>query len=218
MRRLALGVLVTATIAGLSADAATLSKVYAWEYVGRTWTVNHAFDLGAYTHYRSLPRVAQFTDYGEYVLDPDDDGLIAELASELEQMADRAELDEWETLHLIVSFVQSLRYVPDQGEYPRYPIETLVEGCGDCEDLAILTAEIVRQMGFGVVLLAFTEEMHMAVGIRAGADAVPDGAAFEWNGDAYYYVETTAIGWAIGQMPTQYVSSPDIIALAPPTP
>jgi hypothetical protein len=69
-----------------------------------------------------------------------------------------------------------------------------------------------------VVLLAFTTEMHMAVGIRVSPPNPPEGFAYEWNGEDYYYLETTAAGWTIGKMPSAYVSIPAIIALAPTTP
>ena len=215
MRRFVSGVLVFGILVGVSGHAATVDRKYTWDYGGRTWTLTHAFDLSAYSRYRSLPRLSAFTDYAEYVVNTDDDATIASLAAELLTLAHAAALNEWEALHLIISFVQSFRYVPEETEYPRYPIETLIEGCGDCEDLAILTADILRQLGFDVVLLAFTEEMHMAVGIRAYP---PDGRtanAFDWNGDSYYYLETTAAGWTIGQMPAQFTSAPNIIALAP---
>jgi hypothetical protein len=35
-------------------------------------------------------------------------------------------------------------YSPDLGEDPRWPVETLVEGGGDCEDFAILMASALR--------------------------------------------------------------------------
>ena len=35
-------------------------------------------------------------------------------------------------------------YDPDIGEYPRYALETLTRGGGDCEDLAILIAEMLK--------------------------------------------------------------------------
>jgi hypothetical protein len=61
-------------------------------------------------------------------------------------------------------------------EYPRYPIETLVDKGGDCEDTAILAASIIRGMGYGVVLLVFPKTAdspgHCAVGV-AGEAGMP---------------------------------------------
>ena len=60
--------------------------------------------------------------------------------------------------------------------------------------------------------------MHMAFGIRVQPPNAVDAASYEWNGERYYYVETTAAGWSIGTMPTCYTSAPEIIALASVTP
>jgi len=207
--------LVAVTVASASTFAASIARQYKWEYMGRAWTLTHVYAIDVYYGFRSQPRVSTYTAYAEYVLNPGDDEVVSSLVAGLETLARSANLNVWEKLNLIVSFVQSLRYVPEEGEYPRYPIETLVEGCGDCEDLAILAAAILRQMGFDVVLLAFMTEMHMAVGVRVLPPDNAAGQAYEWNGDKYYYLETTGTGWTIGKMPTRYTSAPDIIAVAP---
>jgi hypothetical protein len=219
MRKLVVVVPLIAILAsGGASFAASISKQYAWAYLGRTWTLTQEFAVDAYHQFRSLPRVVNYTAYADYILDPNDDKALGSLIGELEELAVSAGLNVWEKLNLIVAFVQSFRYVSEEGEYPRYPIETLVEGCGDCEDLAILAAAILRQMGFGVVLLAFTSEGHMAVGIRVLPPGSGDGQTYEWDGDTYYYLETTGAGWTIGRMPTRYTSTPDIIAVSSRTP
>ena len=219
MRKLVVVIPLIAILAGsVTSFATSISKQYAWEYLGRTWTLTQEFAVDAYHQFRSLPRVANYTAYADYILDPTDDEALSSLIGGLDELAASAGLNVWEKLNLIVSFVQSFRYVSEEGEYPRYPIETLVEGCGDCEDLAILTAAILRQMGFRVVLLAFTSERHMAVGICVLPPGSGDGQTYEWNGDTYYYLETTGTGWTIGKMPTRYTSSPDIIAVSSTTP
>jgi len=51
------------------------------------------------------------------------------------------------TIENALAFVQksvSYQLDPAGSEYPRYPVETLVDGVGDCEDSAILYASIVR--------------------------------------------------------------------------
>jgi len=89
----------------------------------------------------------------------------------------------------------------------------LVDGQGDCEDAAILTAALVQQIGFDVVLLAFLQERHMAIGIRVLPPQHEQLQAYEWDGDLYFYVEPTGIGWAIGQRPSNYNSQPAIVGL-----
>jgi len=206
--------LAVVSLWSLVAHAASIEKHYTWESMGRVWTLTQFYASNVYQQFRALPRVSDYRDYAQYARDPGDDAVLEALAGELEALARAADLDDWERLNLVISFVQSLRYVPEEGEYPRYPIETLVEGCGDCEDLAILAAAILEEMGFDVALLAFTTEMHMAVGIRALLPASADYQAYEWNGAKYYYVETTGVGWTLGRVPSTYRSTPEIIAVS----
>jgi predicted transglutaminase-like cysteine proteinase len=215
MRKLAgMTVLAIVIVGGLAAQAASITKEYKWESMGRVWTLTHAYAFEVYQKFRTMPRIGNYTDYAEYVRNPDDDAALASLVDEMESLCRFGGLDAWGELDLVISFVQSLRYVPEEGEYPRYPIETLVEGCGDCEDLAILAAAMLEEIGFDVVLLAFTTEMHMAVGIHV---VLPESAgcqAYEWNGAKYYYVETTGTGWTLGRVPAAYRSAPEIIAVS----
>jgi predicted transglutaminase-like cysteine proteinase len=86
-------------------------------------------------------------------------------------------------------------------EYPKYPIESLVEEAGDCEDHAILAAAVLKRMGFDVALLFCPG--HAALGV-AGADGLP-GTYIEdrRTGIKYFYAETTAEGWEIGELPQE---------------
>jgi len=216
MRKVVAAALLALVLAAsLTVWASSITHSYSWEYGNRRWSLTHTFPLAAYTRARELPHTVNYADYANYVHDPVDDEAISSLIEELEALAFQAGLNVWEKLNLIMAFVQSLEYEAEAREYPKYPIETLVEGRGDCEDFSILAAALLKQMGFGVVLLAFTEEMHMAIGIRVLPPGEEDSHCYLWNGDAYYYLETTASGWAIGTLPSNYTSSPKIIAVAP---
>jgi len=193
------------------AQTSSIERQFCWEYGGRTWTLIHSFRDASYRFFRTLPRTLNYTDYDVYASDWRDDDEVRELVAALEILAYSAGLDVWEKLNLVISFAQSIPYVTEEGEYPRYPLETLVEMKADCEDASILTATLLRQMGFGTILLAFLEEHHMGVGVRV---LPPDGSGhtyYTWGGDAYYYLEPTSVGWEIGELPTGYASQPEII-------
>ena len=103
-----------------------------------------------------------------------------------------------------VAFVQAIPYKTDeesvgQEEWYKYPYETLVDQCGDCEDKTFLLAGLLKERGYDVVILIMPD--HMALGI-AGTD-IP-GSYYERNGKKYYYVETTSSGWKIGDIPNEY--------------
>ncbi len=108
-----------------------------------------------YQLFRNMPRVDSPHDYSLYVTDPRDDSFLRTLVRRLERMGREAGFDEWERLNFVISFVQSLRYRYDNGYRALYPIETLVHRGGDCEDTSILTAALLRHMGYSVVLLFF---------------------------------------------------------------
>ena len=62
-------------------------------------------------------------------------------------------------------FVQEIPYEEEiDCEYPQYPIETLVNDKGDCEDKSILCASFLDLLGYNVSLLSLPN--HMAVGVN----------------------------------------------------
>jgi predicted transglutaminase-like cysteine proteinase len=119
--------------------------------------------------------------------------------------------NSFEQTSAILAFVQqTIAYAYDKDttpkeEWPRYPIETLQEEVGDCEDVAILTAAIMNRLGFQVALLMLPG--HCALGI-AGVDNLP-GAYIKDSatGKHYYYAEATGNGWRIGVLPEKYQKS-----------
>ncbi|MFC2095744.1 hypothetical protein ACFLSW_04825 [Candidatus Bipolaricaulota bacterium] len=192
-------------------QAESIRRTFVWTYGEKTWSFTYDFPLSAYQLQTSLTRTLDYNSYDVYVNDPRDDQVLEDFVERIEETA--AGLNIWERLNLVIALVQSIPYVGESCEYPRYPLEMLVDGQGDCEDAAILTAALVKNMGFDVVLLAFLEESHMAVGIRVLPPLHQDLTSYEWNGSLYFYLEPTTLGWAIGQIPPTYVSQPAIIGL-----
>jgi len=201
----------------LLGQSTSTEQHYVWQYAGRTWTLTQRFSTEHYQFFRTRPRVLGYADYADYITDPRDDAQIQPLLDALQRLAADAGLDAWQTLNLTIAFVQSIPYADEPREYPRYPLETLVERTGDCEDAAILAAALLRQMGHDVVLLAFLEERHMAVGIRLAGPVSPAATPYSWDGVGYYYLEPTSVGWEIGEIPAQCRSQPAVVRLGPPT-
>ncbi|MBI5065794.1 hypothetical protein HZA97_06155 [Candidatus Woesearchaeota archaeon] len=117
----------------------------------------------------------------------------------------------------ILEFVHKIVYnstIESDREYVRYPIETLVERNGDCEDLTILAAALMKSIDIDVALV------HIPGGIIDGKNVtghMPLGVAgnytgnyYEAEGKKYFYAETTGTHWAgrpsswtIGQIPEE---------------
>ncbi len=183
-----------------------LVKTYKWKYMGRTYNWKIPIPKSLYEHYGRLPRSPE---YSRYVTDVRDDEYLALLCSKLEETEVRC---DWSgKIDFVLSFVQSLEYTDDDltgfDEYPRYPLETLVDKGGDCEDTSILFVSIVRELGYGVALLRFDEAEHMAAGVSISPDVLSDWnkdytlTYYQKEGKCYAYCETTGSGWRIGEKP-----------------
>lgn len=180
-----------------------IEKNYKWDYGGYTWTYQTYIPRQQYLYYKNLNRKP--SNYQEYLSNAYNRQLTSNIADLIVEKGMEKGFSKDQCVLMAVSFVQSIPYKTDRessgmDEYYKYPIETLVDGCGDCEDSAILTATIVRDMGYGVILLRFYD--HVAVGIKGG-DKI-SGTYWTYNGERYFYLETTSSGWEIGQVPDQY--------------
>ncbi|GAI22558.1 unnamed protein product, partial [marine sediment metagenome] len=156
-------------------------------------------------------------NYSVYVTNPLDDPYIDALVEKIKGAAAKENYSEYQTVEFAVAFVQKLPYTYDSAtspfdEYPRYPIETLVDNGGDCEDTSILLASMLNSMGYGVVLIELPE--HCAVGVKSGDNIY--GTYWTYEGEKYFYIETTNSGWAIGELPDEYAgASADLYSMEP---
>lgn len=137
--------------------------------------------------------------------------LVDDLKKNLPEVADQRDYVDY-----VIAFVQGVKYADDASttgfeDYWRYPSETVLEKTGDCEDSAILAAVMIRELGYGVALIAF--DGHVGVGIK-GADFLP-GCYYEKDGVKYYYLETTASGWNVGDLPEDEAESMPVVLPLP---
>lgn len=175
-------------------------RTFAQTVDGRETTLDVDVPVGLYRYYHRRTRAGA---YGAYVADTYDDAYVSRVAGYFADYGREEGLSRDEVLDHVIGFVQGLEYATDVvgtgfDEYPKYPVETLVDEGGDCEDTSILLASIAEALGYGVVLLAFPDANHMALGV-AGEDL--PGTYYEHEGRRYHYLETTGQGWAVGQVP-----------------
>ena len=195
-----------------------ISCHYDWTYRTKEWTWELQIPQELYRYYKEIPRPPT-QNYSVYVTHPLDDTYIDYLIDEIRKAARQEGFDELETVEFAATFVQSLPYTSDSvttpyDEYPRYPIETLVDGGGDCEDTSILMASLLNHLGYGVVLIILSD--HCAVGVLGGEGIY--GSYWEYNGEKYFYLETTNIGWGIGEIPKEYEGATAYVFDMVPTP
>jgi hypothetical protein len=189
---------------------------FTWEYANIEWEWDSEIPKQLFQdmHDRPRPRTG---DYSVYVTDNQDDYIFNALADIMISDGEKLSFTKIETVELALLLVQSIPYSKDidttgQEEYPRYPIETLVDGTGDCEDHAILLAELLCALQYDAVLLEYPGD-HMAVGVADSGDMF--GTYYEHDGKQYYYTETTATGWKIGDIPPGYDRPANVWDLVP---
>ena len=188
---------------------------YEWEFKeSQLSTIQWSWDFNI-----SLQRLNSYKDfavekrrnYGRMITTRDD--TLVEAAGEFHNASRRKGYDGEKEVSFVLSFIQSLDYTSDKvttgyDEYPRFPLETLADRGGDCEDTSILFATLIILLEYDAVLFLIPgtvdEPGHMAVGV-AGSDL--SGTNVIHNGKEYYYAETTGSDWGIGDIPPEYLDA-----------
>ncbi len=158
------------------------------------------FDIGNYTlhtristrrylYYKFLARPSNLSEY----ITPEESE-IKELALTLrEQMPEDSKFAQ-----AVLELVHQLDYEQDITAFnTKFPLETLAEGSGDCEDLSLLAVSLLRAGGLKACLVDFGNHTGCAVALNRGK-----GYYFAWKGEKYFYMETSK-GWKIGELPGQ---------------
>jgi len=179
---------------------------YRWDHQGQEYDLTYRFDPNRYSTYVAMShQIESYDDFIDYAT-PADPEIVA-FAGKLDAMADQGTMDDETKANFFLSFVQSLKYTQDNttqgiGEYPRYPVETLVDQIGDCEDTAMLYISLLEAIGLEAVLLILPEATAEAGHAAAGVALMGvDGSYYEAEGVTYFYAETTTVGWKVGEMP-----------------
>jgi hypothetical protein len=93
-----------------------------------------------------------------------------------------------ERARIAISLVQQIPY--NQAGFlgwdsiSRYPYEVLYEYHGVCGEKSHLLALLLRELGYGTVLMRFSAENHMTVGIKCPVE-------YSFRGSGYCFIEST---------------------------
>lgn len=184
-----------------------------WEKINFEWEcqdnrgtmqIDVSVDREMYKYYCSLGRYYGIGDYQNYIIDTNNKAIVAEIVKVIREVANSHSYSDAAVVREVAKFVQdTIEYQYDsdttgEDDYPRYPIETLYERQGDCEDTSILMAALLKELGYEVGFLHLPG--HVAVALRT-ADNYSGGAYYEINGHRYLYIESTGSGWNIGDIP-----------------
>jgi hypothetical protein len=179
---------------------------FAWDYGGNHWIWNLSIPQELYDAYKAVPdsvRIQLGLDrFGFFTTTHDN--YMQTLAQKLNNTAAERGYSSYDEVNFVLAFVQSIPYKFDNvstgyQDYPRFPVETLVDDVGDCKSHSILFSTLMLILGYGTVFINPPD--HLAVGIL-GNDLT--GASWTYNNQTYYYCETTGIGFKIGDLPDQF--------------
>ena len=108
-------------------------------------------------------------------------------------MRDNAGLDADRYAELLTVFVQSLTYQTDPVDLePKFPVETFVDGAGDCDDKTLLLAGLLAREGYDVT--------DPSVRAREARCARHQSADIGYLDTGYAFTETTTGGF-VGMVP-----------------
>ncbi len=184
------------SIADLGTTPGTVPVHHTFPFQDRELTIDLAVENDLYADAAGSPKsvvlYGEWDDdeewisesYRAFIGDPRLEGMYGALQSAFQEIRASMELDDDEYVELMAAYAQSMTYESPEGEQtPRFPVETIVEGKGDCDDTSILLAGLLEREGYGTVLFYFEEENHMAVGVRGPGEG--------FMGTGYEYIETT---------------------------
>jgi hypothetical protein len=108
-------------------------------------------------------------------------GLVDQIKSETN--------DSDEQVRIAVSLVQHIPYdwegLTTNSLNNRYPYEVIYDNKGVCGEKSKLLAFILRELGYGVVLFEYSNENHMAVGIKCPKE-------YSYLNSGYCFIESTS--------------------------
>lgn len=178
--------------------------VYDWKYGGESYTYELRIDYEDYLHYRNMTPVSdRIQDINGHVRDRQfvtyQDEYVVRIAEDFGRMTEG--MSDYDRAGFILAFTQYIEYQSDEvfmgtEEYWKYPVETLFDNGGDCEDTSILYCAIAEAMGYDTSLLLFPG--HMAAGIDLDNGK---GTYFSYGQHRYFYCETTSVGFSVGDKP-----------------
>ena len=185
---------------------------FSWTYDSNNYTVELTISADDYLAYRNsgISRTQGNDDHMRQFVTSTDPYIIS-LAHQFETLG--ASMSERQRADLILSYVQNIPYAYDtdtdnRDEYWSYPLETILRGCGDCEDTSILYCAIAKAMGYDTALMtAYANTVPNTTGaanhcVSLVALSAYDGdATFTIGGKTYSFCETTSVGSSVGENP-----------------
>jgi len=184
-------------------NSGTIERQVDFKYKNEAITVLLEFKQTDYNFYKRIGKKDLLPEYGNLITEDEQHAYFKQMALTLKKEADAKGYSDQDMVEFLTAFVQYIPYKEDPKndgyDYPRYPIETIVDGGGDCEDKSALLVALLNTFGFDAIMVS--PPGHMAAAIRCENC---DEGTYEVRGEKYVYIETTISGWQIGMVPPQF--------------
>ena len=225
----------TVTYSGKASDGSTVRGQYdilacgnysfSWDYKSSTYTVSLRISLDDYNAYSSSDaRRTSGSEDQMRALVTYDDRYVKELAHQFDVLG--AGMDRLGKANLLLSYVQAIPYMYDsdlngRDEYWKFPLETITDGAGDCEDTSILFCAIAKAMGYDTALMTLhASSMPGSIGAQnhcvslVSVEGETGYGVYTTVGDVgYYFCETTSMGHDVGANPWASVRNTKIAVI-----
>lgn len=169
--------------------------------------VKSYWNISNYYHYKKEKgEILRDRLFGKFVYSEKSDDLISSLALDIKALGEKNKLNEDQILELVLCFVQNIPYDTAKAEeilseanvlefdIPQYPYETLYKNSGICTDKTYLGSALLRELGYSTAILLFSEDQHMALGVKVGKK-------YGNFGSEYAIAEVTSPGFIPGDLP-----------------
>ncbi len=186
--------------------------IFNWRYGGKDYSLKETLHRSVYDFYNqsqknfsyegNLPADWKDQYFQMFVEMPNKD-FVASLAGYFREAGIKNKLNDDQVVELAMSFVQAIPYDQEkarmvlsgaEGDFVNYPYETLYIQKGICSDKSFLAYVLLKELGYGVALLTYEAENHMAIGIQCPLE-------YSNYESGYCYAETTTSGHKIGIIP-----------------
>jgi len=194
-----------------------VEREYSWSWNGKNYTISLEIE------YEDIRYANQYYDVSERRQEKPDherdatfvtlgyeDGRMAPYTEKVvkllidEYNAKNAVFDGEDYLNYLLAFTQYIPYQTDEEylgylEYWKFPLETLFDNGGDCEDTSILFVAIahesIKKLGLDCEVALQVLPRHVSVAVKT------ESISGETNPYGYLYGETTAKNYKIGNIP-----------------
>lgn len=145
------------------------NKTFDWSYGGKDYSITLGIRYFDYYTYKTDDIIrSQGTTEHDKMFVTSDDKYVKQIAEYISGAT--VGLDKAEVVNVLLRFTQTIPYMYDsesvgQEEYWKYPLETLYDGNGDCEDTSILFCAVGKAMGYDTALMLFSGHATGAVSI-----------------------------------------------------